>query len=237
MNLTAMSTRIKLDMGIYGIALPIVNVEDMIIDILRDITLPTFSVYCPYKDILFINLKDLEQIERNPLYSAYLLPETINEILSVRDVKYVNQATSGGTVGCVPNYYGYEGIKEVILANAGKLVSNEIYPTLTFKFVPKRTLKLFNLVESGDLSIELELVHDKSFMSIPATAEESFYKLALLDVENGMYGMVKHSSTLQTAIANIDLKVDDWANAKSERAALIEKWDDEKSLDNKEYYG
>ena len=48
MNISKLVTRIKMQIGIYGVALPIDNLDEIITDIIRDITLPVFSTYCPY---------------------------------------------------------------------------------------------------------------------------------------------------------------------------------------------
>ena len=50
MNLSTLVTRIKIELGLYSIALPVENVDQYITDIIQNITLRTFSTYCPYKE-------------------------------------------------------------------------------------------------------------------------------------------------------------------------------------------
>ena len=45
MNMNRIVRRIKRDIGIYGIALPIDNLDQLILDVLIDTTLPVFSQY------------------------------------------------------------------------------------------------------------------------------------------------------------------------------------------------
>ena len=45
MNLSTFVTRIKLKLGLINIATPFENLDQVIMDILRDITIPTFSIY------------------------------------------------------------------------------------------------------------------------------------------------------------------------------------------------
>ena len=51
-NLSREITRIKMSMGIYGIHLPVDNVDDFIREVIEITTIPTFSVYQPYYDLL-----------------------------------------------------------------------------------------------------------------------------------------------------------------------------------------
>ena len=72
---------------------------------------------------------------------------------------------------------------------------------------------------------------DQSLQSIRPTAEESFFKLAVLDVKENLYQLVKHYTTIQTAYGTVELKIDDWADAANERKELINQWDDSYHLD------
>ena len=50
MNLSTVVTRIKLQLGLINIATPIENLDESIVQIIQDITVPVFSIYAPYKD-------------------------------------------------------------------------------------------------------------------------------------------------------------------------------------------
>jgi hypothetical protein len=52
-----------------------------------------------------------------------------------------------------------------------------------------------------------------------------------LDVKENLYPTMKNFSEIQTAIVNINLKIDDWANAEADRKELINRWDDTYHLD------
>ena len=75
MNLSKLVTRIKMNIGIYGIALPIDNIDEMITEIVTDISLPVFSLYNPYEESIYMDVNKLERVEKTAQYSAYLLPE------------------------------------------------------------------------------------------------------------------------------------------------------------------
>ena len=64
MNLSTFITRIKLKLGLMNIATPFENLDDIIMTILKDITIPTFSIYYPVKEKIIINTRDLELLEK-----------------------------------------------------------------------------------------------------------------------------------------------------------------------------
>ena len=75
MNMSKLITRIKLSIGIYGIALPIDDLDGLIKMIIEDITLPVFSIYSPYEESMYIDLNKLERLEKTADYVSYLLPD------------------------------------------------------------------------------------------------------------------------------------------------------------------
>ena len=75
MNLSDVMTRIKYKLGIMNIASPIRNLDGMINTIIKDITVPDFSIYVPDRYRTRIDLKDLEKIENTNAYETYLLPD------------------------------------------------------------------------------------------------------------------------------------------------------------------
>lgn len=238
MNLSNIVTRIKLKLGLLNISTPIENLDETIVTIIKDITIPVFSVYYPAKDSLILNTYDLELLEKAALYEKYLLPEfNTRKLLYVFDVRYDTSVLSG------LGYYGggmplLQGnlINQMMLANAGTSLMNQMIPKLTFKFEAPRTLYIYNAYSSSKVVIDLGFEHDKSLASIPETCREDFLKLALLDVKENLYPTMKQYTEINTAIGNINLKLDDWANAEDQRRELIEKWDDTYHLDFQPVY-
>lgn len=238
MNLSNIITRIKLKLGLLNIATPFENLDNTIITILNEVTIPTFSIYYPVKESLTLNTYDLELLEKDAIYEKYLLPEfKARKLLYVFDVKYDTSMLSG------LGYYGggmplLEGnlLSQVMLANAGASLMNHMIPKMTFKFEAPRTLYIYNAYSSSKVVLDLGFEHDKSLASIPETCREEFFKLALLDVKENLYPTLKQYTELNTAIGNINLKLDDWANAEDQRRELVEKWDDTYHLDFQPFY-
>lgn len=122
-------------------------------------------------------------------------------------------------------------INQAMLANAGANLINTMLPKMTFKYEAPRKLYLYNQYSSSKIVVEMGFEHDKSLASINETVRESFMELALLDVKENLYPTLKQYTEINTAIGNINLKIDDWANAESERKDLIARWDDSYHLD------
>lgn len=233
MNMSKLITRIKRNIGIYGIALPIEDIDKEIKDIIIDITLPVFSLYNPYEDHLYIDLQNLERVEKTSTYQSYLLPSALSEkLLYIKDVRYDDRCISGlGYWGGDIPYLSGVLTEQTLISNAAKNLTNMALPKLNFQYEPPRKLTLYNNYASLKVIIDMCCKHDQSLQSIRPTAEESFFKLAVLDVKENLYQLVKHYTTIQTAYGTVELKIDDWADAANERKELINQWDDSYHLD------
>ena len=233
MNLSILVKRIKIDLGIYGLALPIENLDELIIDVIQDITLPVFSIYQPFEQTMYLDMNKLDKIEKTASYEAYLLPDfQERKLLSIKDVRYDDRSLSGMGYwgGTIP--FLHNGItNQLILSNASNALIGTMLPKMNFQFIAPRTIYLYNCIASYSLIYDMLFEHDRSLMSIPPTAEESFFKLALLDTKASLYGLMKHYNNIQTAYGTIELKIDDWADASNERKQLLEDWDNVYNLD------
>lgn len=217
---------------------PFENIDDTIMTIINEITIPVFSVYYPVKESIVLNTYDLELLEKTSTSEKYLLPEfKTRKLLYLFDVRYDTSVLSG------LGYYGggmplMQGnlINQAMLANAGAQLMNYMIPKMTFSFEHPRTLTIYNAYSSSKIVIDLGFEHDRSLASIPETCREEFFKLALIDVKENLYPTLKHYNELNTAIGNINLKIDDWQNAEDARRELIEKWDDTYHLDFQPIY-
>lgn len=227
MNISQLITRIKINCGIYSIALPFDNPDQIITEVIQNITLKTFSTYCPYYEKFRFDLSSLEQLEKNANYEIYLLPDIFSqrELLFVKDVRYDEADISGlGYWGTgVPLLHG-NMLRQSLLTNAGMALTNNMIPKLTFTYEHPRKVTLYNVLSSCNLVFELALCHDKNLTSITPTSEESFFELAVLDVKDALYQTMKHSNDIPSAYGNISMKLDEWQQAASDRKALLDEW-------------
>ena len=238
MNLSNVVTRLKLQLGLINIATPFKDLDGTIVTILNEITLPVFSTYSPYKESFRFATSDLERLEKGANYDIFLLPDwSEKKLLYVFDVRYDDTCLSG---------LGYYGggfpmrtggiINQAMLSTAGAQVMNMMIPKLTFRWEEPRKLTIWNMYSSTKIIIDAGIVHDKSLASIPETAKETFMKLALLDLKSNLYPTLKQYTEINSAIGNINLKLDNWENAESERAEFINTLDDTYHLDFQPIY-
>lgn len=234
MNISSLITRIKMQLGIYSIALPFENPDEVIKEIIQTVTLRTFSTYAPYYEKFRFKLRELKCIEKNSNYETYLLPDVFSEreIMFVRSVEY-DESTVTGTGywgGGIPMLHG-NILNQAMLANAGMPLVNKLVPKITFKYDHPRKVTLWNVYSSSCLVFDIALSQDKSLASITPTQEESFFTLALLDVKDMLYQSLKHYNDVQSAYGNINMKLDDWANAAQDRKQLLDEWDNVYHMD------
>lgn len=238
MNLNNLMFQIKVNLGLLNIATPFKDLDGTIMKIIQEISIPNFSINSPMKQNFAFQVDNLEQVEVGPDFVTILLPDFgERKILYVYDVVYdVNGLSGMGyyTTG-MPVMMG-NAMENVLLGNAGANVMNMIIPKMTFNFNEPRELSIYNCVVSNRLRAYVGLSHYKNGVSIPETAYQSFLKLALLDVKATLYPTLKNYTELNTSIGNINLKLDEWANAEQERKDLIEKWDDTYHLDAQPFY-
>jgi hypothetical protein len=233
MNLSEVITRIKLKLGIMNLASPVRNLDGMITTIVKDITVPDFSIYNPDRYTTRISLNDLEKIEDTNSYETYLLPDFhTKKLLYVYNVYYDDSTLSGfGHYGGALPMIGGNMIGQVAMSNAAASMYSVMMPKMTFQFIHPRTLRIYNQYSESKIVLDLGFQHDVSLASIPETCRTSFMELALLDVKENLYPIFRSYANLNTAYGNIDLKIDSWEQAESERRELIQRWDDNYHLD------
>ena len=148
MNISKMITRMKLELGIYTIALPIDNLDKMIEDIIKDISLPVFSQFFPYTERMYVDLHNWERTEHMATYDTFLIPEFTNrKLLYVKDLKYDDRSLAGmGYWGGGVPYLNGNLIHQTMMSNAAGHLVSTMLPKVTFQFVHPRTLYIYNLI-------------------------------------------------------------------------------------------
>lgn len=232
-NLSSAITRIKLKLGLNAIVTPFPELNNVIKEIITTITIPVFSQYCPQKETVPINTKDLRIAHKGQNMTEYFLPNWKKECLEITDVRYSETEVAG-----LGFYTGHFPLFEnglmgaYMLSNVTSQLMQQMIPKFTFKYIKKgHRLQLYNAYYNSEMYLDINFVHDTSLASIPPTAVESFMQLALLDVKENLYPTLKAFNQIESAYGRIDLKIDNWENAEQERKELIDKWDDVYHLD------
>ncbi len=216
-----------MDLGIYGIALPFEDSDKAIVDTIKLRTIKTFSIYSP--DV--VTLRDTPLNTFKCLRSEY--SESVYEIPDMfggRHIMFIQAAPRNKLMGS--SYLDpilnepVDMFGAIMMAQANQNLASAIVPPFTTKFESPNILHVYNMTAlATELDLTFGLEHLPNLSTIKKTAWESFYNLALLDVKRLLYNILKHHNEIQTAYGNINLRIDDWANAESERKELLEKWD------------
>lgn len=235
MNISELLTTIKIELGIYGLALPIDNLDDRILDIIKLRTIKTYSQFFPHVQKVELNLQELEYTTNNFSNRTYILPDIFGDrhIVGIREVEQKPSGASGYMYPDLSNDF----FEEFALGQAKANVASAVAPPTTFEFIHPNKMVLYNTyLFNNRVTIEFALEHFQNLQSIPASQWETFEEWATIDVKHFLYGILKHYNEIQTAHGTINLHIDDWANAGQERKELIEKWRQTYHLDAPHVY-
>lgn len=238
MNLSELLTSVKMKLGIYGLSLPIENLDQTLYDVIKLESLKTFSQYFPHRIHLEMPMEDLETIKDGYVHTIVRLPDVFGDrrILFVEDVTHgdVHRSTGGYLAPEIEGSMDVFGM--MMMGHAVSHMNSAISPPVTFKFEAPNKLHLYNFKSHATKIIIVVCVeHFENLTSIPATSMESFRELVILDIKSFLYGIVKHYTDIQTAHGTINLKIDDWADAESKRAEIIEKWKSVHHLEGRQF--
>lgn len=241
MNASELLTRLKMDLGIYALSLPFEDPDKAIMEVIQNVTLKTFSSFHPQRvQLTFdLNKNELEPVEQAYNQSCFLIPDDLfgdREIYMIMDVKPRSKLLGNGFMS--PYFDGsVDTYNTLMMTAANANLTSIAAPPITFKYEAPNKLYIYNLATYyGVIDVIFGVEHTKNLMSIPPTAVESFYELALIDVKRMLYGAMKHYNEIQSAYGTVSLRIDDWQNAESERKDLIERWRDVYHLDFEQFY-
>lgn len=240
MNVSQLLTSIKMDLGIYGLRLPFDDPDATLMEVIKLKTIKTFSVYLPQVKLLRIDLKkDLECIKTDYTESIYIIPDLFagREIMYIRNLMPRNKLITGNGY-LSPMFDGsIDTFNSLMMVQANANLASIAAPPITFKFETPNKLYIYNVASSyGIVEIEFAVEHAENLSTIPTTAWESFYELALLDVKRFLYNTLKHYNELQTAYGTINLRIDEWSNAEDNRKDLIERMKDVYHLETEQLF-
>ena len=229
MNASQLLTSIKMDLGIIGMKLPFENPDEVMMDVIKLKTLKTFSQYYPVIEKVQFDLsRDLEIIKSDYTESAYILPNKYpdREMLYVREIRPRNHCTGNGYISpaydmALDSFYG------LMLTQANADLASVAAPPISFKFEAPNVLYIYNLATAwGLVDIDIAFEHASNLSTMAITDWDSIQELACTDVKIFLYNTLKMYNEIDTAFGTIQLHIDEWQDAKSDRKDIIEKWRD-----------
>lgn len=174
-------------------------------------------------------------------YNAYRIPSGIVDGAEIIGIKSCFASYGNGDNGI--NDYNGIGLGEIYPNRYGRFSSANLYaralsntlqyadaqlvgtmtPQLRHKFFQPNILwinKPWADNESTFITVTFKLHNDENLVTVPDTAFEGIKKLFLLDLKKSIYNEYGMFSELDTPYGPINLKIDDWSSAESDRDAL-----------------
>lgn len=226
MNLSELLTSIKMKLGIYGLSLPLDDLDEQLHNVIKLETIKTYSQFFPQTFTLEYSLNELEVLTKSYMRTTVVLPDIFagRHIMGVRDV-FPGKMDQGANHMYPELAPGDSFFESIMLGHAYSHLTSAVSPPFSFDFEHPNIVHLFNFASyTQHLTFKIDVEHFNNLSSIPPTQWEAFKTLSILDVKIYLFGILKHYTDLTTAIGTINLKIDDWADAQSQRDQLIENW-------------
>lgn len=238
MNLSRCISSLKMQLGLYGVALPFkddvtgeqIPTENVIRDVLTTTTIPEYSEFVPWKRSGDCPLDKLKIID--PKRFIYELPP----YLTITPVKYVSNVglpfhNSRGTYGDIAPGYGIgRSTQGVITSQAYMMVAGAMRNEPTFEYLGHNQIRLYGYPKVM-LTFEVACEHDPSGETIEDSCYDSFMELATLDTKVFLYNNLKYFDEMPTAFGAIKLKIEGYQEAEGQRDQLLDKWRDTYHVD------
>lgn len=238
MNMSSAASHLKMQLGLYGITLPFKDpitgdttpTENVIMDVLTTATIPIYSQFVPWIREGTINVTQLSVV--NEREGIYMLPAflTLTPVMYVAAV-HVPYNNSRGTYGDIAPAYGINrSVQGVATSQAYMMLAGQMRAEPTFDYLGNNQIRLYGFPKSM-LTFRVACQHSPNGESIKDSCYDSFMELATLDMKVFLYNNLKLYDGIPSAFGTINLKIDEYQSADSERTALLERWRDTFHLD------
>lgn len=178
------------------------------------------------------------QASMDSRYNAFRVPSHLVNGAPIQGVKdcfpaYTTTSQDGGLDhsgyfgSSYPNKYGryssanlYSRVLMTNLRYADALVAGTINPQFRFKFFQPNILwinKPYADDSSQFITATFRVNNDDDLVTVPDTAFEGIKKLFILDLKRSLFNEYGMFSELETPYGTVNLRMDDWSGAESER--------------------
>lgn len=227
-NLSSFLQEIKENIGIGDIALPVT--DEALQRRIVNSALKEFSLRAPFLRTILLTEKDLiddPSISKEISYHnhVYRIPRIEYEgtsILWVNNFKPRQYTYFTGGFG--PVDAAIAGVSDIRLAAT---IASTFGKAVTYNFQKPDRLIVYNGYQNGTYECELALKHPSNLATIPEDTWSSFLRLAELDIEEYLYGLMKRKTEMDVGIGSINLKIDEWSDARQQKRDLLNEWDED----------
>lgn len=247
MNISELINDIKVTLGLNTIALPFKQPTENVIKEIIQMSIRTFSEFKPCEKEGYELRKNLRSPnEQSKKVGIYFLPESLTTT-KVRDAcaylassQYQNGevSTNAFTVGSPFVGFGSYNPQDIINATMTGAAINK-YAAITSRqptseWLGYNKIRLYDFPDNACIRFVVKCNHDENGESITDSCIESFKTLAMLDVKTSLYNTIKNMNNIGSAFKEIQIKIDDWSGAESERNTLVKEWTESFHLDDLE---
>lgn len=217
--------KIKRKLGLFYIKLPVS--DDDLLGVIDEDTIPTYSIYFPQEIRVKISNEDKVPGTTN----TYFIDERhIGSDINIVDIIAISNM-------CNPLHssaFRPMSVQDVASLQMQLDHSSILYDPVVYKYIPPNKIEVSGVYNSslGTFYVDVLATHNKRLTSIRPTQIDSFTKLALLDSKEFLYQNLKHFDQIETTFGQINLKIEEWSNASSEKEELLSQWN-EKYLANR----
>ena len=230
---------IKDDTGLNDIPLPRQLNDNALLERMRQSALKEFSVRYPwFHKVRFGDewiSPDENETKNTRTGIVYVIPKHIlagTQLLGISRV--VPISTAAGNDSYFPSVASYspdQVIMTIADVQLASIIGAQMSKAMTWDLILPNKIKLYDGWMAGKYEAELMLLHDDSLSTIPPTAMTQFRELATLDIQEYIYNKYKRIQNLEVGIGSIELKIDDWQDAGTQKKDLLKEWDQTANLD------
>lgn len=227
---TYLLNKVKRRLGIKTFILPMD--DDELLEILYEDTLPLYSIYFPRSATIKMDLKNCQRAQNKVIDNdsfgkkAYHLDLSNYGDLSIIDIEGIQTAYNNINAFELDGYSHGSAYDMFMDAFQQATIESMVCTQPTFIFEAPDILILDEPGYSfgSVVSIDFLLEHAKDLSTIKMTYIEQLSKLYRYDIQLALYPILKHMDKIETTFGTIDLKIDDWTDAESNRHELIDYW-------------
>ncbi len=213
LNPTKLLNFLGIKLGVSHSRLEVTN--EFMLEVVRQISLETFSNYYPHNHRVVVNVKENE-IENRQGYMRIPLDK-------------MGGTTLRNVLDFIPDTY-WRSREQFIPLNTDiftqQMEMNDISAKMmrtTFRFYPPNIIDISpkNLYYQEVLLI-LAVTHHKNFFTIPVQLVDTFKDLALIDVKSAIFDIRKNFPNIATVFGNLDIDLESVSDMESKRLDIIE---------------
>lgn len=221
-----MQINVTMNRLIRRLGLAVLDLEKyypLIKETLMSDTLPIFGQFFPYTYIMKVDLHNTHyEIGVDNAYIYYLKDKFLEENdLEIISVMAVEGSSFFQELNAPPATYNVDGM--ILEGFAAGIRSQLNISTKYSEFLPPNRLKLRGYRGYGEVKIQVKIPYP-NFGFIPESLSIAFEELAELDIKSYLYQELKLYEGLESAEGSINLKLDGWESAASERRDLLDSW-------------